>query len=172
MRLRENAAILLSIVDEAFLESPIGTCRITANDTGVSGIQFLDEAPSIEIQDSGKTTPHLQQALEELRKYFAGTLTTFSCALAPEGTDFQKRVWTRLSHIPFGTTKSYGQIAQEIGQPTASRAVGGANNRNPIPIIVPCHRVIGASNALVGFGGGLWRKQWMLEHEGIALPLG
>nr|WP_281384375.1 methylated-DNA--[protein]-cysteine S-methyltransferase [Pelagicoccus albus] len=96
----------------------------------------------------------------------------FTCPISVEGTSFQKRVWTKLAEIPFGTTKSYGQIATELGQPTAARAVGGANNKNPIPIVIPCHRVVGAQKVLVGFAGGLWRKQWMLEHEGIHLPLG
>lgn len=106
---------------------------------------------------------------EELTGYFAGRLITFSCPIDLHGTDFQKRVWTRLSTIPFGTTRTYAQIAHEIGQPQASRAVGGANNRNPLPIVIPCHRVIGSNRKLVGFAGGLWRKQWMLEHEGISV---
>lgn len=161
------------MVEEAFLNSPIGRCRLTASDQGLRSIDFLDEEgeQTTAEQAAQPSFPHLLRALEQLDAYFSGKLTTFTCTLAPQGTEFQKRVWKRLSEIPFGVTKSYGQIASEISQPRASRAVGGANNKNPLPIIVPCHRVVGANNALVGFGCGLWRKQWMLKHEGIALPL-
>lgn len=156
---------------EAFLSSPIGVCQITASAKGVRSIRFLDTNPPAESLPA-VSNPHLQLALKELRSYFEGGLTHFSCETDTQGTPFQKRVWACLSSIPFGLTKTYGQVAGEIGHPKAFRAVGGANNRNPIPIIVPCHRVLGGSNKLVGFNGGLWRKQWMLEHEGISLPLG
>ncbi|MBD5780598.1 methylated-DNA--[protein]-cysteine S-methyltransferase [Pelagicoccus sp. NFK12] len=159
-------------MEEAPLDTPIGSCRLLACEAGLCSIAFLDEDEPQSLSSGRCANPHLEQAIEQLSAYFAGQLTKFEVQLAPEGTAFQKRVWQRLSAIPFGVTKSYGQIAREIGQPNASRAVGGANNRNPIPVIVPCHRVIGSGNTLVGFGCGLWRKQWMLEHEGIALPLG
>lgn len=159
-------------MDEALLNSPLGTCRITANDSGILSISFPEDKDLAASVSTSFENIHLERAVKELESYFAGNLTQFTSVLAPEGTEFQIRVWERLSQIPFGVTKSYGQIADEIGQPKASRAVGGANNKNPIPIMIPCHRVIGSSNALVGFGCGLWRKQWMLEHEGIALPLG
>lgn len=158
-------------MDEAFLNSPLGICRITASHSGILSIDFQNEAP-ISIDDPATIkNDQLRLAAQELTRYFDGNLERFTCKLSPEGSDFQKRVWDRLSQIPFGCTKTYGQIAQEIGQAKASRAVGGANNKNPIPIMIPCHRVIGSGNALVGFGCGLWRKQWMLEHEGIALAL-
>ncbi|MEO7795423.1 MAG: methylated-DNA--[protein]-cysteine S-methyltransferase, partial [Thermoanaerobaculia bacterium] len=101
----------------------------------------------------------------ELEAYFAGELREFSLALAPEGTLFRQKVWRALLDIPYGATESYGALAQRIGLPQAARAVGLANGRNPISIVVPCHRVIGKNGALVGYGGGLERKQWLLAHE-------
>ena len=158
-------------MDEILFKSPIGLMRLTASDAGIRSIRFLDEESRKNLA-SPRRNKHLTLLVKELEAYFEGELSNFSCRTDPHGTDFQKRVWARLSEIPFGTTKTYGQIAEEIGQPTASRAVGGANNRNPIPIVIPCHRVIGSNSSLVGFACGVWRKQWMLEHEGIALPFG
>ena len=111
-------------------------------------------------------TPYLE-ALRELDAYFSGELKTFTVSYHLSGTDFQKSVWAELEKIPFGALKSYGDIAHALQNPGASRAVGMANNANPLPIIVPCHRVIGADGSLVGFGGGMETKIWLLEHEGI-----
>lgn len=157
-------------MDEALLSSPIGVCQISASEKGVCSIHFLN-TKVVAKRPPTISNPHLLLALQELGMYFGGRLTTFTCAIDTVGTPFQRRVWKCLSSIPFGATRTYGQVAREIGQAKASRAVGGANHRNPVPIIVPCHRVVGGSNKLVGFAGGLWRKQWMLEHEGISLPL-
>ncbi|MBC2608117.1 methylated-DNA--[protein]-cysteine S-methyltransferase [Pelagicoccus albus] len=154
-----------------YLDTPLGILKLTATSKGVSGIVFADERAE-NHRCAGKGSEILDRLKEELVSYFEGRLIRFTCPISVEGTSFQKRVWTKLAEIPFGTTKSYGQIATELGQPTAARAVGGANNKNPIPIVIPCHRVVGAQKVLVGFAGGLWRKQWMLEHEGIHLPLG
>ena len=107
----------------------------------------------------------LRAACEQLNQYFAGRRQVFELPLAAQGSDFQLRVWGELSLIPFGETLSYGEIALRLGDRGASRAVGLANNRNPIPIIIPCHRVIGADGSMVGFGGGIERKQWLLRHE-------
>ncbi|HEX7610606.1 MAG TPA: methylated-DNA--[protein]-cysteine S-methyltransferase, partial [Solirubrobacteraceae bacterium] len=104
----------------------------------------------------------------QLAAYFAGTLTEFDVQLELAGTDFQREVWQALRAIPYGETISYGELAQRVGKPSASRAVGLANGRNPIAIIVPCHRVIGADGSLTGYGGGLARKAWLLEHEAIS----
>ncbi|EDY83898.1 methylated-DNA-(protein)-cysteine S-methyltransferase [Verrucomicrobiia bacterium DG1235] len=158
-------------MDEVDFKSPLGTLHLTAGEKGIQSIRFTEKS-TVEMAAVRIENPHLALLYEELRAYFAGHLTEFTCSVTPEGTDFQKRVWKQLTAIPFGRTKTYGQIAKEIDQPNSSRAVGGANNRNPIPIVIPCHRVVGASNALVGFASGLWRKQWMLEHEGVTLPLG
>ena len=112
------------------------------------------------------------EACEQLTAYFSGDLQQFELRLAPHGTEFQKKVWQELCRIPFGASISYGELARRIGQPTASRAVGLANGRNPISIIVPCHRVIGANGTLTGYGGGIERKKWLLEHEAAFAPAG
>jgi methylated-DNA-[protein]-cysteine S-methyltransferase len=112
-----------------------------------------------------RTTRVLETAAAQLAEYFAGRRRTFDLPLAPRGTGFQQRVWRALSAIPYGETRSYGAIAASIGRPAASRAVGAANGKNPIWIIVPCHRVIGASGHLTGYAGGIAVKRWLLEHE-------
>ena len=107
----------------------------------------------------------MAECLRQLTEYFKGRRQKFSIPLLLEGTDFQKAVWRQLQKIPFGQTASYGDVARAVGSPRAFRAVGNANNKNPIPLIIPCHRVIGSDGKLVGFGGGIWRKHWLLEHE-------
>ncbi|PKQ01626.1 MAG: cysteine methyltransferase [Alphaproteobacteria bacterium HGW-Alphaproteobacteria-12] len=122
-------------------------------------------------QRSTKARAHLDKAAAALDRYFAGKLTDFGgLTLAAEGTAFQKSVWAALARIPFGETRSYADIARAIGNPKAMRAVGLANGKNPLPIVVPCHRVIGADGSLTGFGGGLPAKKWLLEFEGIETP--
>jgi methylated-DNA-[protein]-cysteine S-methyltransferase len=118
------------------------------------------------LAEPGERTPDgFGEVVSQLQDYFAGALRKFDLPLSLEGTDFQKRVWAGLLEIPFGETVSYGELARSVGRPSASRAVGMANGRNPIAVIVPCHRVIGASGSLVGYGGGLDRKVWLLQHE-------
>ncbi|RPI76326.1 MAG: methylated-DNA--[protein]-cysteine S-methyltransferase [Desulfobacteraceae bacterium] len=113
-----------------------------------------------------KTYPrHLKSGLIQLKEYFRGQRKEFDLPLNLRGTPFQKKAWRTLLKVPYGQTCSYRDLAIAVGKPKATRAIGGANHRNPIPIIVPCHRVIGAKGALTGYGGGLWRKQWLLEHE-------
>ena len=112
------------------------------------------------------------QAAKQLNEYFEGTRKTFDLPLEPRGTEFQKKVWMALCEIPFGQTASYGQIAKRIGVPTASRAVGAANGKNPLPIVVPCHRVIGSNGSLTGSGGGLKNKSILLRLEGVELASG
>jgi methylated-DNA-[protein]-cysteine S-methyltransferase len=107
----------------------------------------------------------LRDCVEQLAEYFEGKRREFSLKLNPRGTDFQKRVWAELEKIPYGKTVSYGDIARAVGNPAAVRAVGGANGRNHIVVIIPCHRVIGSDGSLTGFGAGLWRKEWLLNHE-------
>lgn len=154
------------------MASPIGALTLVASDEALVSIHFppraeraWDVAPEDAAVVEAARHPVLAQAARELREYFAGTRQRFDVALAPEGTAFQARVWLALREIPYAETTGYGVIARAIGQPTASRAVGAANGQNPIPIIVPCHRVIGANGSLVGFGGGLPAKQWLLAHE-------
>ena len=131
-----------------------------------------DAARRLEDDGSGPAGAVLARTREQLNEYFARTRTTFDLPLAPAGSAFERRVWDALRAIPYGSTVSYGELARRLGDPRATRAVGAANGKNAIPIIVPCHRVVGARGELTGFGGGLDRKRWLLEHEGAALALG
>jgi methylated-DNA-[protein]-cysteine S-methyltransferase len=144
------------------LPSPIGGLLLTSECGALTGVHMEPH----QIGDGWRRDDdQLRPAVEQLRAYFAGELRDFDLPLALDGTDFQRRVWNALRDIPFGTAISYGELARRIGQPSASRAVGAANGRNPVAIIVPCHRVIGADGALTGYGGGLDRKRWLLQHE-------
>jgi methylated-DNA-[protein]-cysteine S-methyltransferase len=146
------------------LPSPIGDLLLTATDAGLTGVQ-MGPAEPLSAAERADHHPILAIARRELDGYFAGELTSFTVALAAVGTVFQRRVWAALRAIPFGTTTSYGALARALGRRGAARAVGLANGRNPIAIIVPCHRVIGADGTLTGYGGGLERKRWLLAHE-------
>ena len=152
------------------IDSPIGPLMLAADDAGLRHIEFRDNRHPADRADwHGGDSEILQASEAQLAEYFAGTRTSFDLPLAPQGTAFQLQVWHELARIPFGATISYAQLAQRIGKPEAVRAVGAANGRNPLPIVLPCHRVIGADGALVGFGGGLPTKQFLLRLEG-ALP--
>ena len=145
--------------------------RLVSSDSGLRAIEFEPWRPVVGGRHG--THPAASQAVRQLRAYFAGQLRRFDLPLDMQGTTFQLRVWRELERIPYGETRSYSQIAAAIGAPRAVRAVGAANGANPIPIVVPCHRVIGASGKLVGYGGGLPLKKRLLELEGTrALPLG
>ena len=144
----------------AYYESPLGWIEVKGNDLGIISVFFVDE------QGASCKNPLVAQCVEELEEYFQNKRTVFTVPLYPHGTDFQKRVWTALRTVPYGKTASYLDMANEIGNPKAVRAIGGANSRNPISIIVPCHRIIGKNGTLVGYEGGLWRKEWLLKHEG------
>lgn len=155
-------------------ESPIGELLLTASASALTGVWFpgTGEVTAAAAGDGrGPGNAVLTQACEQLVEYFAGRRTTFAVPLQPVGTPFQRRVWEALRAIPYGTTLSYGELARRLGDVRATRAVGAANGRNPIPIIVPCHRVVGADGSLTGFGGGLDRKRWLLEHEGALMRL-
>ena len=141
------------------MPTPVGHLRIDATDGAIIGVNRTDEA----LCPPG--TPLLKECVRQLNAYFAGQLTDFDLPLHMEGTAFRLKVWQALRTIPYGETRSYGQLAAMIGQASASRAVGGANHRNPISIIVPCHRIIGADGSLTGYGSGLDMKEWLLEHE-------
>ena len=161
------------------LPTPVGSLLLTANDTAITGIYFptRDRKPQGRagwVADDGKgpASAVLARARQQLTEYFAGSRTTFDLPLEPGGTPFQQSVWDALRTIPYGTTTSYGAIARRLGDVHATRAVGAANGQNPIPIVVPCHRVVGARGELTGFGGGLDRKRWLLEHEGALMELG
>lgn len=143
--------------------SPIGLLHVTASDAAVVAIWFDGQEPTGTPADGPH--PVLDAAAAQLDEYFAGTRTDFDLPLAPRGTPFQCAAWDALRAIPYGRTVSYGEQAARLGAPNKARAVGAANGRNPIPIVVPCHRVIGSNGRLTGFGGGLPVKAWLLEHE-------
>ena len=153
-------AILYKVVD-----SPVGGLRLAASEAGLTAITWHD-APA-NGEDRSPTCETLQQAEQELREYFSGQRRVFSIPLDMQGTEFQLAVWRALLEIPFGTTRSYGELAASLGNPQACRAVGAANGRNPIPIVVPCHRVIGSTGKLTGFGGGLPMKEFLLRLEAL-----
>lgn len=153
-------------MDYEFLDTPIGRLLLVADDRGLRHIDFPNADQEARIGSGWRRDRHfLDAAIGQLEAYFAGDLKAFDLALAADGTPFRHKVWDELLRIPYGETISYGELARRIRQPSASRAVGLANGANPLPIVVPCHRVIGSSGKLTGFGGGLPAKQWLLEHE-------
>ncbi len=150
------------------LDTPLKTLTLLSDGTALTGIylsEHKDATPrGTDWQNRDAATP-FAEAKRQLQEYFDGTRTTFDLPLNPSGTDFQRRVWQKLQAIPFGVTISYGELARRIGDPNASRAVGLANGRNPLSIVIPCHRVIGANGKLTGYAGGIERKQWLLKFE-------
>lgn len=158
--------------------SPVGVLSLTATAAGLTGLRFAtarfappEREPGSDDRRAGEI---LRRARAQLNEYFAARRRDFDLPLDLRGTPFQVRVWSALREIPYGDTVSYGELARRIGAPTAVRAVGAANGRNPVAVIVPCHRVIGADGGLTGFGGGVARKRWLLRHERPTpeLPLG
>jgi methylated-DNA-[protein]-cysteine S-methyltransferase len=143
--------------------TPLGELRLSADEDGHLTEVHLRAPAALPRLDGPFTV-----AREQLDAYFAGELSDFDLPLAPHGTPFQRRVWDELTRIPFGETISYSELARRLGDPKLVRAVGLANGRNPIAIVIPCHRVIGADGSLVGYGGGLDRKRWLLDHEAVA----
>ncbi len=170
--------------------SPLGLLILTVTDTALTSVSFLSsqlvpplhevergpggEAHIVERGPGGEdlSSAVLERARQQLDEYFAGGRTAFDLPLDPTGSAFERRVWDALRAIPFGTTMSYSELARRLGDGRATRAVGAANGKNPIPIIIPCHRVVGSRGELTGYGGGLDRKRWLLEHEGALLALG
>lgn len=153
------------------LPSPVGPLVITSNGKAITGLYTPEHRRHAEAQQGIQETAPFHEAARQLAAYFAGERKNFDLPLQPEGTPFQQRVWRLLQQIPHGQTRSYGQLAASMGAPSASRAVGMANGRNPISIIIPCHRVIGAGGKLTGYAGGLATKQWLLKHEGTEASL-
>ena len=144
----------------AFVNSPLGITKIVGDDNGIAVISILQEGElSIEIPIE------LKEAINQLKEYFDGKRTDFTFKLNPKGTDFQQKVWKGLLEIPLGKTMSYLDLSKKLGDVKAIRAVASANGKNPLWIVIPCHRVIGTDGSLTGYAGGLWRKKWLLEHE-------
>jgi len=151
------------------MRTPVGELTLTASDEALTGVHFPGRSKSRGKPGSNEI---LERAKQQLTEYFERARTSFDLPLDAAGTEFERRVWALLREIPYGSTTSYGALARQLGEPKDARAVGAANGKNPIPIIVPCHRVIGANGDLTGFGGGIDRKRWLLEHEGALLRLG
>src|SRR5512135_66333 len=155
----------------AYYESPIGLIEIRGREAGLSGLDFVkDESTRRASARPASSRPDalpspLAAALVQLDEYFRGVRTSFTVKLDLGGTPFQRKVWARLLEVGFGRTTTYKALAAAVGNPAATRAVGGANHGNPVSIIVPCHRVVGSDGRLTGYGGGLWRKEWLLRHE-------
>ncbi|WP_335966752.1 methylated-DNA--[protein]-cysteine S-methyltransferase [Galbibacter sp. PAP.153] len=146
---------------QAIVNTPLGKTKITGDTAGISSITVLND----EAQTSKTIPDELKNAVEQLLAYFEGTLKDFDFPLAPKGTEFQQKVWSALLEIPYGKTTSYLELSKKLGDVKAIRAVAAANGKNPLWIVVPCHRVIGSDGSLTGYAGGLWRKKWLLEHE-------
>jgi len=158
------------MTDSVFYNSPVGVLQINSSGNAITELRFMDKdnkpvTGKIGIVPGQKLSPFLKKSVAQLDDYFSGKLFEFDLDLAQEGTVFQQHVWNELMNIKYGRTTSYLALSRSIGNEKAIRAVGTANGRNNIAIIVPCHRVIGSNGTLVGYGGGLWRKHWLLEHE-------
>lgn len=147
-------------METVFINSPLGITKIEGDEKGIAIISVLSEG-----EMSKKIPTVLQEAVSQLQDYFEGNRTEFTFKLNPKGTEFQQKVWQELLNIPFGKTMSYLDLSKKLGDVKAIRAVASANGKNPLWIVVPCHRVIGSDGSLTGYAGGLWRKKWLLEHE-------
>ncbi len=148
-------------METVYIHTPIGALEIKGDAEGLASVQFMDA----EVAPSQAIPEVLLPAVTQLKEYFNKTRTLFQLLLHPEGTLFQKKVWEQLETIPFGKTTSYQKMANQLGEPKVIRAAASANGKNPIAIIIPCHRVIGSDGSLTGYAGGLHRKKWLLEHE-------
>jgi len=147
-----------------YYKTPIGTAKIIGDNDGIISVTVIEE----KIETSIQVSKCLENCVIQLREYFDGNRTQFDLKLNPQGTAFQKKVWNELKNIPYGRTRSYLEQSKKIGDPKAIRAVASANGKNPIWIIIPCHRVIGSDGSMTGYGGGIWRKKWLLAHESPA----
>lgn len=146
-----------------YYRSPIGVLAVCGSESGISSLDFLDEEP--EETSTGIVYESMAECITQLDEYFARKRKVFDFKLNPEGTDFQKKVWKALLDVPFGQTSTYLKLAKQLGDANLIRAVGGANGKNPIAIAVPCHRIIGSNGSMIGYAGGLWRKEWLLNFE-------
>jgi methylated-DNA-[protein]-cysteine S-methyltransferase len=150
-------------METAFIKTPLGTAKITGDVNGIASISILEEG-----EITTKVPKELKKAVTQLHDYFEGKHTNFDFELQPQGTEFQQKVWQALLEIPFGKTCSYMDLSKKLDDVKAIRAVASANGKNPLWVVVPCHRVIGTDGSLTGYAGGLWRKKWLLEHESSA----
>jgi methylated-DNA-[protein]-cysteine S-methyltransferase len=151
----------LEKIQITYYKTPIGTAKIEGNANGISAISVLDDT----IETSIIIPADLQDCVIQLDEYFKGKRTNFNLKLNPNGTEFQQKVWNELTNVPFGKTRTYLEQSKKLGNVKAIRAVASANGKNPIWIVIPCHRIIGSDGSLTGYAGGIWRKKWLLEHE-------
>jgi methylated-DNA-[protein]-cysteine S-methyltransferase len=157
-------------IEIAYYQSPVGILEIRSNGSAISDVLFVNSWKGAKIDEAcisfiKPKSPAIKACIKQLDEYFAGTRQVFHLHISQVGTDFQQTVWTELCNIPYGRTISYLELSKRLGNVKAIRAVGTANGNNSVSIIVPCHRVIGSNGDLVGYGGDLWRKKWLLEHE-------
>ncbi len=153
-------------VFHTYYQSPVGVIRVSGTEHYISEMSFIDNVQHLPASSqSAPLPPSIIQAIEQLIRYFNGELRKFDFPIHQDGTDFQQKVWNELSQIGYGKTISYLDLAKKLGDPKVIRAAASANGKNQIAIVVPCHRVIGSRNDLVGYAGGLWRKKWLLDHE-------
>lgn len=156
----------MSNLQTIYYKTPIGTAKIVGDKNGIQSISVLDEVVSTEVETKFEEIPTcLQECITQLEEYFSGERTDFTLKLNPHGTDFQQRVWKELLNIPYNKIRTYLEQTKALGDVKAIRAVASANGKNPIWIVIPCHRVIGSDGSLTGYAGGLWRKKWLLAHE-------
>ena len=148
-------------MEEVCIQTPLGTAKIRGNEDGVHSVTILDTP----VETTNVIPEVLEDVIYQLNEFFSGERQSFSLRLQPEGTEFQKKVWEELQNIPYGQTLSYLELSKRLGDVKAIRAVAAANGKNPLWVIIPCHRVIGSDGSLTGYAGGLWRKKWLLEHE-------
>lgn len=164
----DNRGIITTVsllnLQTTYYKTPIGTAKIIGDDNGIQSISVLDTV-SNPIEETNSISKCLQNCVQQLHEYFVGRRTDFDLKLNPQGTDFQKKVWKELQQIPFNTTRTYLEQSKALGNAKAIRAVAAANGKNPIWIVIPCHRVIGSDGSLTGYAGGIWRKKWLLAHE-------
>ena len=150
-------------IGQTYLKTPVGWLCIKGSDQGITIVDFMEETPPLHYESA---VPDIVEICkQQLEEYFEGSRKVFDIPVVLKGTEFQRNVWTHLLSLPFGKTVSYDEMARALGNPKSVRAVGSANGQNPVPVIVPCHRVIGADGNLVGYSGKQWRKQWLLDHE-------
>ena len=155
----------MSDLQTTYYKTPIGIAKIEGDKNGIQSISVLDDDTSTILSSSKEIPACLQDCVTQLNEYFTGTRKEFDLKLNPQGTTFQQSVWNELLHIPFGSTRTYLEQTKQLGDVKAIRAVASANGKNPIWIIIPCHRVVGSDGSLTGYAGGIWRKKWLLEHE-------
>ncbi|MDE0535943.1 methylated-DNA--[protein]-cysteine S-methyltransferase [Tenacibaculum sp. L6] len=155
----------MSNLQTTYYKTPIGIAKIEGDENGIQSISVLDKEALPTISFPKETPSYLQNCINQLDEYFAGKRTVFDLQLNPQGTTFQQSVWNELLNIPFGRTRTYLEQTKQLGDVKAIRAVASANGKNPIWIVIPCHRVVGSDGSLTGYAGGVWRKKWLLEHE-------